>query len=74
MKNPDIIRHSISATNFALSSLGFHNEAYHTYSSPVGDNSATVEKKNVPDAENMIQGWFHIIYSTSSLFNVIKIF
>ena len=67
MKNPDIIRHSISATNFALSSLGFHNEAYHTYSSPVGDNSATVEKKNVPDAENMIQGGFRIIYLTSSL-------
>ena len=55
MKDPDIIRHSISATNFALSSLGFNNEAYHTYSSPVANN-ATSEMSKVPDAETMIQG------------------
>ena len=56
MKNPDIIRHSISATNFTLSSLGFHNQAFHTYSSPDRDNSASVEKQNVPDSDKMIQG------------------
>ena len=60
MKNPDIIRHSMSATNFTLSSLGFHNQAFHTYSSPDDreNNTTTVEKQNVPGTENMIQGLF----------------
>ena len=56
MKNPDIIRHSISATNFTLASLGFHNDAYHTYSSPVGGTSNTKKTNNLPDQGKMIQG------------------
>ena len=58
MKNPDIIRHSISATNFTLSSLGFQNQAFHTYSSSDRDNNASVEKQNVPDSDKMIQGGY----------------
>ena len=41
MKDPDIIRHSISATNYTLASLGFHADAYQTYSSPSGNGDNT---------------------------------
>ena len=54
MKDPDIIRHSISATHFTLTSLGFHQEAYHTYSPPLDNSKAT--KHCVPDSEQKIQG------------------
>ena len=51
MKDPNIIRHSVSATNFTLASLGFHNGAYHTCSSP-----SNIIKTTVPDSGKMIQG------------------
>ena len=54
MKEPNIVRQSISATNVTLASLGFHNEGFRTNSSP--SENSNIIKTVVPDHQEKIEG------------------